>query len=87
MSEPYEPLDPQITLTTLLRESDHRSYGYELPGHAPQIMGALIANYFDLDQHAIALCCISLLEYVGTDGQSGDWHAGPGNRTKLDPEI
>jgi hypothetical protein len=50
-------------------------------------MGALIANYFDLDQHAIALCCISLLEYVGTDGQSGDWHAGPGNRTKLDPEI
>jgi hypothetical protein len=80
----FQPLDLVTTLNTLIAESDYCSYGYRLPGHKPQILGCLIANYFDLDQHAIALCAISLLEYIGTDGQSGNWYAGPGNTTKLD---
>jgi hypothetical protein len=86
MDNPEQPLDPEITLSTLLRESDYRGYGYELPGNAPQVMGALVANYFYLDPHAIALCCISLLEYLTPGDQSHKWFGGPSDRTKLDPE-
>jgi hypothetical protein len=68
----FQPLDPQITLTTLLRESDYHGYGYVLPGNAPQVMGVLIAHYFDLDPKAIALCCVSLLEYISTQSQSDE---------------
>jgi hypothetical protein len=49
-------------------------------------MGTLVANYFDLDAHAIALCCISLLEYISTPSQSDEWLGGPGDTTNLDPE-
>jgi hypothetical protein len=78
----YEPLDPGITLTTLLRESDYQSYGYELPGNAPQVMGVLVARYFDLNPHALVLTCISILEYINLDDP--EWPARHGNITKLD---
>jgi hypothetical protein len=84
--ETPEPLDFVTTLNTLIAEWDFRSYGYRLPGNKPQILGCMVANFFDLDSHAIALCAISLMEYIYTQGPSDDWLRGYGNTSLLDPD-
>jgi hypothetical protein len=82
-----EPLDLVTTLNTLIAEWDYESYGYSLPGNKPQILGGLVANFFDLDQHAIALVTISPMEYLVTQKWDDDWGlSGPGNTTQLDPD-
>jgi hypothetical protein len=59
-----EPLDVVTTLNSLIREWDYETYGYELPGNEPQILGCIVANFFDQDHQAIAMTAISLLEYI-----------------------